>query len=431
VPGGHPQSVQSVSWILITGIVMAGTTAVQAQDATDANGASSKSAATVTVVYDGDGFSGVAGGVRRGEVYLGTLNVELSLDGTRLFGWPGMSAYVGAVWIHGGQPDAFTDDAQGVSNLTGPSAVRVEEAWMQVSVFANRFSVLAGRYDLNTEFYRTQSAGLFVNSSFGVGPEFSQSGQAGPSIFPSTAIGARLAFKPTPNGVVRTAVFDGAPVDRPGGVAAVFKRGDGVLLLGEAAFLKRPTSAEQPPPRIRFRIGRASGLPPYEAKVAVGGWYYTATFPDLSEAAGNGKPMAHSGSGGLYAVADRVLARARGDDHRQLSAFAEAGLGDQRVNRFRAYVGTGLVATGLLSSRPSDELGLALAWARNGSHFMQMQEQSGMPTNRAETAIELTYLSQIATRFALQPDVQYIVHPGTMPSVKNACALQLRFEVRF
>jgi porin len=417
--------------VLIAATLLVASTAAQAQGTDDANGSASKSAASLTVVYDGSGFWNIAGGERRGTVYLGTLNVELSLDGARLVRWPGMSAHIDAVWIHGGQPDAFAGDAQGVNNLSGPSAVRLEEAWMQVNLFANRFSVLAGRYDLNTEFCRLQSAGLFINSSFGVGPEFSQSGRAGPSIFPSTSIGARVALKPTPNIVIRTAVFDGVPVDRPGGVVASFERGDGALLLSEAAFLKRPAAVGQRPPRTRFRIGRASGLPPYEAKVAVGGWYYTATFPDLTETAGTGEPVAHPGSGGLYALADSVLAHAHHDDNRQLTAFAEVGLGDQRVNRFRAYVGAGLVATGPIARRAGDELGVALAWARNGSHFTSLQERAGVLMDRAETALELTYLSQIAPWFALQPDVQYIVHPNTTPSTKNACAVQLRFEMRF
>ncbi len=81
--------------------------------------------AVVSVVYDGTGFSEVAGGLRNGEVSLGTLNVALSVDGARLFHVPGLSAYADVVWIHGGRPDAFPGDAQGVSNLTGPAAVRV------------------------------------------------------------------------------------------------------------------------------------------------------------------------------------------------------------------------------------------------------------------------------------------------------------------
>ena len=57
------------------------------------------------------------------------------------------------------------------------------------------------------------SASLFLNSSFGIGPEFSQSGLEGPSIFPNTSVGARFAIKPIEEIVLRTAALDGVPVD--------------------------------------------------------------------------------------------------------------------------------------------------------------------------------------------------------------------------
>ena len=106
-------------------------------------------------------------------------------------------------------------------------------------------SILIGRYDLNTEFYRLQSAGLFLNSSFGVGPEFSQSGRSGPSIYPNTTF---ADYRPVRSVVVRAAAFDG-------------------LVLGEVAYLFRPSGRELPRD-IRFRLGRLAGLPPYKAKVS-------------------------------------------------------------------------------------------------------------------------------------------------------------------
>ena len=66
----------------------------------------------------------------------------------------------------------------------------------------NRLSWLVGRDDLTTEFYRVQSAGMFINSSFGIGPEFAHSGVAGPSLFPTTALGTRVDFKPSANYVI-------------------------------------------------------------------------------------------------------------------------------------------------------------------------------------------------------------------------------------
>src|SRR5947209_1855634 len=111
--------------------------------------------------------------------------------------------------------------------------VRIEEAWLPEMLLDDRRSWLVGCYDLNTEFYRLQSGALFINSSFGIGPVYAHSGVAGPSIFPNTAVGTRVAFKPSPNVVWRAAVLDGVPVDRPGDGIRIFASGDGALLVGE------------------------------------------------------------------------------------------------------------------------------------------------------------------------------------------------------
>jgi porin len=215
------------------------------------------------------------------------------------------------------------------------------------------------RFDLNSEFYRLQTAGLFLNGSFGVGPEFSSSGLEGPSIFPDTSVGARLAFKPTPNVVVRGAVLDGVPVDRPDGSVGAFKSGDGVLVVSEAAFLNR-TARGEPTGKVRFRIGRASGLPPYDNKVAVGGWYYTGTFDDLSDVNPSGKPVSHHGSGGVYGLADVTLFRSHPNRGRRVAGFVQAGLGDGRVDRFGSYLGAGVVGTGF--SRGARWMNWAFLW---------------------------------------------------------------------
>ena len=138
--------------------------------------------------YDGEGFVDLSGGLRRGATYLANVNLQLTVDAQRLIGWPGATAFVYGLGVYGGQSSTFVGDAQGVSNIEAPPVSRIEEAWIQQNLFANRFSMLVGRYDLNSEFYRLQSASLFLNSSFGVGPKFSQSGQEGPSIFPYTSV---------------------------------------------------------------------------------------------------------------------------------------------------------------------------------------------------------------------------------------------------
>jgi porin len=384
----------------------------------------------VAAVYDGEGLANAAGGVRTGAAYLGNLRLQLTFDAERLLGWPGATFFLQGLWTHGGHPSRFVGDAQGVSNLEAPGGWQLSEVWLQQNLLGNRVSALVGRYDLNSEFYRLQSAALFVNSSFGIGPEFSQSGRGGPSIFPDTSVGIRLAFKPARDVVLRAAVLDGAPVDRPDGGHRLFAQGDGLLLVGEAAFLTRPV-AEDRPLGSRFRIGRGGASRSYDGKIAAGAWYYTATFDDLSEREPEGQPVRRRGSAGAYVLADELVLRSAAQPRRQVNVFAQLGVGDSRVNRFGFYAGGGLVFAGFFPSLENDELGLAVAVARNGSHFVELQRQDAVPVTGTETAVELTWLVQIGKHLALQPDLQYVMRPGTDATRKDALALALRFEVSY
>src|SRR6266567_3299916 len=100
------------------------------------------------LVYDGAAFDELAGGVRRGATYLGTLRLSLTLDGSRVAGVPGMTLFVEGLNIHGGHPSRFAGDAQGVSSLEGPARWTLYEGWIQQNLFQNQLSILIGRYDL-------------------------------------------------------------------------------------------------------------------------------------------------------------------------------------------------------------------------------------------------------------------------------------------
>lgn len=383
-----------------------------------------------SLVYSGAAFADVAGGVRAGGTYTSNLNVQLDIDAAALLGWPDTIAYLDGLRLQGGLPSNFVGDAQGVSNISAPNSVKLYEAWVQKNFLGNQVSVLTGLYDLNSEFYRLQSAGLFLNSSFGIGPEFAQSGVEGPSIFPSTAVGLRIAFKPVEGVVVRGAVLDGLPMDRTNASRGVFESGDGALLVAELDLLDRPSLTAHPS-SLRFRLGRRAMLGAYDAKVAFGGWYYTAAFDDLSHTQTNGQAVRHRGSSGFYLLADKLLYKRPNRPDQRLTGFVQAAVGDYRVNRFGSYLGAGLTAVGLFEGRSADELGLGLAYARNGSHYMNAQRMQGLPLTNAEKTIELSYLIQLNSWLALQPDLQYVMTPNTTPAIANALAFQLRFEISF
>ncbi|HEX7941248.1 MAG TPA: carbohydrate porin, partial [Gemmatimonadaceae bacterium] len=376
--------------------------------------------------YTGELVGDAAGGARRGAAFAGAAGAQLTLLLRRLVGWRGASLFVFVLGTHGGAPSDLVGDVQGVSNLEAPATVRLEEAWLQQNLLGNRLSLLVGRYDLNTEFYRLQSGALFVNSSFGIGPEFAQSGVAGPSIFPNTAVGTRVDFKPSPNVVWRAAVLDGAPVDRPGGGIRVLAPGDGALLVGEVALLSRPDTAVVPRDR-RFRIGRGPARP-YAGKVALGGWYYTARFPDLVDTLPGGEAVRHGGSGGAYVIGDQTVWSAGRGRPGALTAFVQLGLGDARVNQIGGYVGGGLTLVAPFPGRAQDELGLAVAAALNGSRYARLRRAAGVPA-ASETAVELTYLAQLGSWLSVQPDLQLVIHPGGTRAARTAVVPGLRIAL--
>jgi porin len=384
-----------------------------------AGGDSGARAVIPTFSYTGELVQNAGGGAQRGATFAGAAGVQFTLLLRRLVGWHGARLFVFALGTHGGAPSGLVGDVQGVSNLEAPAAVRLEEVWLQQNLLDNRLSWLVGRYDLNTEFYRLQSGALFINSSFGIGPEFSHSGVAGPSIFPNTAVGTRVDFKPSPNVVWRAAVLDGVPVDRPGDGIRVFAQGDGALVVAEVALLARPDTVSVPRQR-RFGIGRGRARP-YTAKLALGGWYYTALFRDLVDTLPNGASVQHRGSGGAYLIGDLTTVRS-------LTAFAQLGLGDGRVNQIGGYVGGGFTFPAPFPSRAQDALGLAVAAARNGSHYERAQTAAGAPA-AGETTVELTYLAQFGSWLTVQPDVQYVIHPGGTRATGNAVVPGLRIAV--
>jgi porin len=382
------------------------------------------------LIYDGEGFAVLSGGARRGATYLGNLNLLLTLDMERLAGWHGATVFLDGLAIHGGRPSRFAGDAQGVSSIEAAPQWTLEEAWIQQNLFGNRFSALVGLYDLNSEFYHLHAADLFLNASFGIGPELSQSGKGGPSVFPNTALGARFEVKPLAGVVLRAAVLDGVPIDRPTG-RDVFAPGDGLLVVGEAAFLYRPPPADSPPPRLphRFMLGREAQLPPYEAKLAVGGWHYTATFDDLVRTRGDGTALTHRGSSGAYLIGDAIVYKH--ESGRQLRVFGQLGLGDPGVNRFGLYTGGGADLAGVIPGRRQDEIGFGVAAARNGSPFLEQQRRAGQRFDRTEVTFELAYRSPLAAWLNIQPDLQLVVHPNTDPRLANALVTLIRMEVSF
>lgn len=382
--------------------------------------------------YTGDVVSNLLGGRRNGTVYLHNIDLSATADIKQLGGWRGGTLFFSGLTLQGGSPTLLVGDAQGVSNIEAEDAWLLYEAWYEQILFEGHLSVLGGLYGLDSEFDVIHAASLFLHSSHGTGPDLSQSGRNGPSIFPLTSLGMRLRLVPRAPFAVQLAVLDGVPgqPDKPDGVRIIFGPDDGLLIAAEASYLFRrggvPASRRQ---ELRRRhVSRTTSVP-FHARVAVGAWTYTRTFDTLAAVDDSDRPPQQTASRGLYTLVEGQILRERSDPAQGLTLYARMGIASERVNRFRAYTGAGVVYTGPLAGRDMDQLGVGIAAAHNGAPYKATRRYVGEAVEAAEVNIELTYLAPIVPWLTLQGDAQYIANPDTNTALADAVVVAIRLLV--
>lgn len=352
---------------------------------------------SLEAIYIGDAWTLASGGVERGSRYIANLSVATEADLEPLIGWDGATILVSGLYNNGRSFSELSGDAQIVSNSeAGIEGARLYEAWIEQD-FADTASVKVGLYDLNAEFDVLDSSALFIGSPHGIGTDIAQSSEAGPSIFPVTSLSARVQARLTPGLTVRAAVLDGVPgnPDRPRRTVIDLNADDGALLIGEAEL--------------------TSG----GSKILFGHWRYTAQFEAWSG-------TRDDGNAGWYLRGEAPLLSEPGDEDQGLYGFFRVGIADGRFNPFDAFVSGGMVYTGPFDGRDKDQLGVAFATA-----FMGEEYRIAVPSQKHETALELTYKAPVAPWLSVQPGVHYTINPSAAADIPNALAFVLRTELAF
>lgn len=367
--------------------------------------------------YTFDVMGVVAGGVSHKLATLDDWDLTMTVDAGRLVGWQGASFFVYGLGTGGRQPSKYAGVAQALDNIEAPDTWKLYEAWYQQQLLDGRLSLLLGLYDLNSEFDVIETASLFLQSSHGIGIDYSQSGLNGPSIFPTTSTAARLRFNPTERTYALLAVLDGVAGDPndPHGTQIIWRGSDGVLLASEVGYLQGSLDGE--------------GTDPY-VKIGIGGWYYTANFDRIDDVDASGDPVRGGGNFGLYGLVEAMLWH-EADRAQGLSGWLRVGGANHRLNPFAFYVGSGLVYTGLIPDRDQDQVGFAIANAIAGGDLKDAASAAGAAIDGAEVALELTYKAQLTGWLYVQPDVQYVINPGLGPDLDAALILGMRLGVRF
>lgn len=185
------------------------------------------------VSYTLDGWHNSGGGLKEGGTWLDLLEASLSLDGEAL-GLHGFSGYLSAQSTNSNSFSGnYVGDLQGVSNIDAEAAVRLYELWLEQQW--QQLSLRAGLYDLNSEFDTNDTGAVLLNSAFGIGSDFAQSGNNGPSIFPTPGLAVRLGWQLSDQWLLRAALLEGTPgdPDHPENTTVRIDDGEGTLSVAE------------------------------------------------------------------------------------------------------------------------------------------------------------------------------------------------------
>lgn len=333
------------------------------------------------------------GGVAVGDTTLNKAQVSLRFDGEAA-GLRGFSLYAQAFKTNAESLSmARTGDIQTVSNIEAPDAARLFELWASQEFGAadkpGWTALRAGLVDLNRTFDSIDPAGLFINSSHGIGPDLSRSSPSGPSIFPASGLAAQVDFRPTGRLVAHVGVFGVPDLARQGRFADITTAsGYRAIAIGQAD----------------YAFGK-------DAQASLAVWRYTVAEPSIADP--SRRIAARPGVFGFVEGPTALPGRPSG--------WVRAGVADGRVQTVSGYAGGGLVWRGAMLGRPGDQFGLAVAHAVIGG---PAHEVLGMST--AETTLEATYSLRVGRYLHLQPDVQHIIRPALSAGLPNATVVGLR-----
>lgn len=362
-----------------------------------------KRSVEIALTYTAEFGANVIGGVERGAVHLGNIDLTLTIDANRWLNWHGCSLFFYGLANYSTQnPSELVGDIQGISNIAADPNVRLYEAWLQQTFFDDMISARFGLYDLNSEFDTIEAAALFAHSAHGIGTDYAQSGKRGPSIFPLAALAARLHIAVPEGAYAQVAVFDGEPEEL---WKLELSAADGLLISGEAGFVT---------------ADRAIGL----IKAAAGFWLYTADFPDIQD-----PYTQRTGNAGAYTLMEFAAFREETGNNQGLTLFARAGLAHRDINPVHYYLGLGAVYHGLLPSRNEDAVGFALASAFFSPKARRAMAETGPRAAIAETVLEASYRALLRPWLYAFLDFQYVVNPSAETRIDNALYVATRLEL--
>ena len=346
-----------------------------------------------------DATSNMAGGLKTGQAHLGLISLNFSLNTEKMNLWEAGTFRVQIQNTYGQRPaEQLVGDLQVFNNIENGNYTYLHQFWYKQKL--GDLWLLAGKHDLNEQFFAGELAGSYINSSFGIMPVASLNVPV--SIFPSTTLGLMGHYTIDKKWSIQAAIYNGIPgeITRSNfGTDLNLHKGNGFFYLGEL--------------HLQNRSHKMDGT------YKVGAFHHSGTFPS------SGRPeVKQQGASGIYMIADQKLYNDPSGRNKGPGIFLQLGYSPDpgSINDF--YGALGINYRGIFTEG-RDELGLALAHASLQNRLLRQNRQS---YRSCETVAELTYQYPLTDQLMIQPDIQYIIHPGMEADRDNAWAGTIRIQ---
>ena len=403
---------------------------------------------TYCVNYTGEALGNVSGGIRPGGIYEGRLEVALDYRHKNQALWE-TGVHVSADQIHGRglSTNYLGNNILTASGNEAERATRLFTLWLQEQK-EDAISIRVGQLAADDEFAQSKNGSTFVNSTFGwPGILASDLPSNGPA-YPLATPGVRVSLGPQDGFSLMAAVFNGDPAGRGSGTpqsrdagGTAFRLNDGAFAIAEATLGRNQKDDDKGAPQA----------------IKLGAWYNTERFADerfdtaglsLANPLSSHLPAQHRGDYGGYIIVDLFFSPKVGRSPEGLGIFARVAASPSDRNLVSFYADGGLTWTGVRDTEgyQKDVVGLGLAYAGIGDGARALDRDArffggiGHPIRDHEASLELTYVCQMRG-WAVQPDLQFIFHPGghvpdpTDPTkqraIRDAVVVGLRSMISF
>lgn len=396
--------------------------------------------------YIGEALGNLSGGLRRGSIFEGRLNLAVDLDLQKLAGWSQLSFHANVFQIHGqGLSRNYLQNYFVVSGIEALPSTRLYEAYFEKKWGSNDVSLKFGQLAADTKFFDTKYTDVLTNASMGWPAITSLNLLSGGPSPPLSAVGTRVLFNVAENWSFLGGIYDGNqagygtsdPQER-NRYGLNFRVTDPPLILGQ----------------VQYAWNSKKGDPNLTGSIKLGGWQnfglsndprFSSNGLSLASPLAN-KPAALRGNAGIWAVFEQQIYKVPKSDDRGIGIFARVSSSPSPTSLIDVYADGGVEFIGLSNNRPDDKFGVAAGYAHVAKRARSLDNDfnsinTNWPQRTYEGLFTAVYQYQVRDGWTVQPNFQYVIRPGagaTDPlganpgrSVRNASVLGLRSTLKF